>query len=265
MQIVVCTEFEPAEEDLRSLWVRSKSILPVKGIMWYLSLHLCQCSRTDIHEWPRFDRQRCWLVSWGCCEVPIDRQLAIKNHSLGSPIGKVHRGQWNRNCRSWPPFLYSTTSLAHGLWWRSAKNPNRSSKIGSPAFAFSLKTLALPSSLSCDLTMIAPSVFRRGRVAKLLSITSWSSIRIREHQAIWRWLWKRTMNSPQIQSDGIDNQKARCRNQISGWKTVFIRTDSRPWGQQWRMQLVALLRVSEHQHWMSRRQISGLEITTHRL
>src|SRR5260370_33026441 len=45
--------------------------------------------------------------------------------------------------------------------------------IGSRGCAFSLKALALAPSLSCERTMTAPSVCRRGSEEREASITSW--------------------------------------------------------------------------------------------
>ena len=60
--------------DLRSCWrnkspihhlcLWGKSIFPIEGIVRHLSLHLRQCARPNVQEWPRLDRGRCWLVSW---------------------------------------------------------------------------------------------------------------------------------------------------------------------------------------------------------
>ena len=52
---------------------------------------------------------------------------------------------------------------------------NLSTSMGSQGNAFSLKALALIPSLSCERTMIAPSVCRRGRDDKVASMTSWRS------------------------------------------------------------------------------------------
>ena len=50
---------------------------------------------------------------------------------------------------------------------------HRSTKTGSLGVALSLNIRAFPSSLSWHRTITAPSVCRRGREARLLSITSW--------------------------------------------------------------------------------------------
>lgn len=52
---------------------------------------------------------------------------------------------------------------------------NLSTSIGSQGSAFSLKAFALIPFLSCERTITAPSVWRRGRDDKVASITSWRS------------------------------------------------------------------------------------------
>lgn len=56
---------------------------------------------------------------------------------------------------------------------QNPKSTHLSSRIGSSATAFSLNTRAFPTSVSLERMMMALSVLRRGKVARLLSITSW--------------------------------------------------------------------------------------------
>ena len=78
-----------------------------------------------------------------------------------------------------------------------------SRRMGSSATAFNLNTLALSESLSCDRMMMALSVLRLGRVARLLSITNCEGWSIDENVFAYRNVQARTINSPHMQSSGI--------------------------------------------------------------